>query len=299
MSTLFNFELLKDTVQVTRLFGEAWIIPLLLTLLIMVTLTRDKNQMGRAFLPVYLAIRTAGVYVGEIPHVVFITIGTLIYITHALSVEAIGSFIKTGVSGIKEIASGENPIRKWRQNVISKRLAYNAAVRQQDAYKLGRLVGKPLKTDIKSGGFLDLSTIRPEDTIPQSIAKRTGLQDNVMISGKKGITMQTDIGRGNYLNLETEIKPMVLKKKKKIKEPSRPKSLGSYSAKLNPTYKSPSQINSNKKQSFDTWWKKGPKKQGTTTGYSLKTAIRDRSAQLGRRLTKKEIKELYNLLGRT
>lgn len=124
MTTMFDFGFLKENLIYVELFGQNWLIPLILSFLLVIIITRRPNKWGIVYLPLIIGLRTIGLYFSLPVYMAMVTLGGLIFATSSLGTDVIGGSIRGAISDsgkrIKGYKGYWSDVRTSRSNIKTK-----------------------------------------------------------------------------------------------------------------------------------------------------------------------------------
>lgn len=106
MASIIDFSELLASFNYVEIFGQVWLIPIALTFLIMVIITRNTQDFPILFLPVFMGLDIIGIHTTEAIRIAFITLGTLAFLISSMSIQVVSSVLSSTGKDIERLSSG-------------------------------------------------------------------------------------------------------------------------------------------------------------------------------------------------
>lgn len=225
MATIIDFSFIKSIFKYSSIFGQDWVIPVIITVAITIMLSRQTKDMGVLFLPTLLGLKLSGMYFSQSMYYTLITMATFSFLVNTLSTEVISGSLKAGITAITKRVQGIERFEALDQRA-SRRKRIGEIRKQSEEEKLASLIGRKPKANIHKGGFLSINEAgsMPLDTQAYTSSVRSIGRKEDMIGVKKRVSTMTPEkaveGWSQRQRVPTIYTPSMLAKlgKKKIKQ---------------------------------------------------------------------------------
>lgn len=114
MSTIINTDAITQNLLFGTIFGQDWIIPIVITFAIILIINRKPQNIALLFLPVITALISLGFNIGSTMQIILLSFGSVAFIIQQLSIQTMGEAITTITGKIQEQAFDRFATRKNR-----------------------------------------------------------------------------------------------------------------------------------------------------------------------------------------